>query len=32
MKIHKRAIKALFESNDRILDAEEILELGRSSS
>src|SRR5690606_9605376 len=30
MKIHKRAVKELFESNDKILDAEEILELGRS--
>ena len=30
MKIHKAAIRSLFESNDRILDAEEVLELGRS--
>jgi len=29
MKIHKRAVRALFESNDRVLDAEEVLELGR---
>jgi methylenetetrahydrofolate/methylenetetrahydromethanopterin dehydrogenase (NADP+) len=32
MKIHKAAIKALFEANDRVLDAEEILEIGRSLS
>lgn len=32
MKIHKAAIRALFESNDRILDAEECLALGRSLS
>lgn len=30
MKIHKRAIKELFNSNDKILDAEEVLELGRT--
>lgn len=30
MKIHKRAIKELFSSNDKILDAEEVLELGRA--
>jgi methylenetetrahydrofolate/methylenetetrahydromethanopterin dehydrogenase (NADP+) len=30
MKIHKRAIQELFTSNDRILDAEQVLELGRS--
>ncbi len=30
MKIHKRAIKELFESNDKVLDAEEVLELGRA--
>ena len=29
MKIHKAAIKALFEANDRVLDAEEVLEIGR---
>jgi hypothetical protein len=29
MKIHRRAIQELFRSNDRILDAEEVLELGR---
>jgi NAD(P)-dependent dehydrogenase (short-subunit alcohol dehydrogenase family) len=29
MKIHKRAVKALFDANDTILDAEEVLELGR---
>ena len=30
MKIHKAALKALFESNDRMLDAEEVFEIGRS--
>jgi hypothetical protein len=30
MKIHKKAIQELFTSNDKILDAEEVLELGRS--
>jgi hypothetical protein len=30
MKIHKRAIQELFTCNDKILDAEEVLELGRS--
>ena len=30
MKIHKAAIRALFEANDRVLDAEEVLEIGRS--
>ena len=29
MKIHKAAIKALFESNDRVLDAEQIYEIGK---
>jgi hypothetical protein len=29
MKIHTRAIQRLFESNDAVLDAEEIFELGR---
>ena len=29
MKIHKAAIRALFEANDRILDAEEVFEIGR---
>jgi hypothetical protein len=29
MKIHKAAIKALFESNDRVLDAPEIFQIGR---
>ena len=29
MKIHKAAIKALFESNDRVLDAEQVFEIGR---
>lgn len=29
MKIHKAAIKSLFESNDKVLDAEEIFEIGR---
>jgi methylenetetrahydrofolate/methylenetetrahydromethanopterin dehydrogenase (NADP+) len=32
MKIHKAAIKALFEANDRVLDAEEVLEIGRTLS
>jgi methylenetetrahydrofolate/methylenetetrahydromethanopterin dehydrogenase (NADP+) len=30
MKIHKKAIQELFTSNDKILDAEQVLELGRS--
>jgi hypothetical protein len=30
MKIHKRAIQELFTSNDKVLDAEEILEIGRA--
>lgn len=30
MKIHKRAIQELFTSNDRVFDAEQVLELGRS--
>jgi hypothetical protein len=30
MKIHKAAIGALFESNDKVLDAETIYELGRN--
>ena len=29
MKIHKKAIQELFTSNDKVLDAEEVLELGR---
>ena len=29
MKIHKRAIRRLFEANDQVLDAEAIYELGR---
>ena len=29
MKIHKAAIKKLFETNDQVLDAEEIFEIGR---
>ncbi|MBI2824276.1 MAG: bifunctional NADP-dependent methylenetetrahydromethanopterin dehydrogenase/methylenetetrahydrofolate dehydrogenase [Planctomycetia bacterium] len=29
MKIHKAAIQALFEANDRVLDAPEIFEIGR---
>lgn len=29
MKIHKAAIRTLFEANDRVLDAEEIYEIGR---
>ncbi len=30
MKIHKKAIQELFQSNDKILDAEQVLELGRA--
>ena len=30
MKIHKKAIQELFTSNDKILDAEQVLELGWS--
>ncbi len=30
MKIHKKAIQELFTSNDKVLDAEQALELGRS--
>jgi hypothetical protein len=30
MKIHKKAVQELFMSSDRLLDAEEILELGRT--
>jgi hypothetical protein len=29
MKIHRAALRALFEANDRVLDAEEVLEIGR---
>jgi methylenetetrahydrofolate/methylenetetrahydromethanopterin dehydrogenase (NADP+) len=29
MKIHKAAIRALFEANDRVLDAPEIFQIGR---
>jgi hypothetical protein len=32
MKIHKAAIRALFEANDRVLDAEEVFEIGRGMS
>jgi hypothetical protein len=32
MKIHKRAIQELFAANDKVLDAEPVLELGRSLS
>jgi hypothetical protein len=32
MKIHKKAIQELFTSNDKVLDAEQVLELGRSLS
>ena len=31
MKIHKKAIQALFTSNDKVIDAEECLAIGRSS-
>jgi len=30
MKIHKKAIQQLFSSNDKVFDAEEVLELGRA--
>jgi hypothetical protein len=30
MKIHRKAIQDLFAANDRVLDAEEVLELGRT--
>lgn len=30
MKIHKAAVRKLFESNDQVLDAEEMLDLGRT--
>ncbi len=30
MKIHKAAIRRLFEANDQVLDAEEMLEIGRA--
>jgi methylenetetrahydrofolate/methylenetetrahydromethanopterin dehydrogenase (NADP+) len=30
MKIHKAAIRALFDANDRVLDAEQVFEIGRS--
>jgi methylenetetrahydrofolate/methylenetetrahydromethanopterin dehydrogenase (NADP+) len=30
MKIHKAAIRRLFESNDQMLDAEQIYELGKT--
>ena len=30
MKIHKAAIRSLFEANDRVLDAEQVFEIGRS--
>jgi hypothetical protein len=29
MKIHKKAVQELFRANDRVLDAEDVLELGR---
>lgn len=29
MKIHRKAIQALFTANDKVLDAEEVLEIGR---
>jgi len=32
MKIHRAAIQRLFESNDQVLDAEEVFEIGRESS
>lgn len=30
MKIHKQAIRTLFTANDKVLDAEQVLEIGRS--
>ena len=30
MKLHKAAIRRLFEANDLVLDAEEIYELGKA--
>ncbi len=30
MKIHKKAIQELFTSNNKVFDAEEVLDLGRS--
>jgi hypothetical protein len=30
MKIHKAAVRRLFESNDQVLDAEEMLEIGKA--
>ncbi|MBM4088227.1 MAG: bifunctional NADP-dependent methylenetetrahydromethanopterin dehydrogenase/methylenetetrahydrofolate dehydrogenase [Planctomycetes bacterium] len=30
MKIHKAALRALFEANDRVLDAEQVFEIGRA--
>jgi hypothetical protein len=30
MKIHKKAVQELFTSNDKVLDAEDVLEIGRS--
>jgi methylenetetrahydrofolate/methylenetetrahydromethanopterin dehydrogenase (NADP+) len=30
MKIHKRAIQELFAANDKVFDAEQVLELGRA--
>ena len=29
MKAHKRALKALFEANDRVYDADEIFDIAR---
>ena len=30
MKIHKKAIQELFTANDKVLDAEEVLAIGRT--
>ena len=30
MKIHKKAIQSLFTANDLVLDAEQVLEIGRA--
>ncbi|MFO0910090.1 MAG: NAD(P)-dependent methylenetetrahydromethanopterin dehydrogenase [Isosphaeraceae bacterium] len=32
MKIHRKAVQSLFEANDRVLDAEEVLAIGQSLS
>ena len=32
MKIHKKAIQELFTANDKVFDAEQVLEIGRCVS